>query len=135
MRRLLLALAFAFALPAALSASGCASFQAYQPSTAREALAEAEIAFVGVVQVATDGVRAGAISRDEAVKLDAQFVQVAHYLDTAREFVRVGDESSANRTLALAHAIIRTLATELVNRAATGAASPPPPAANPGTQS
>lgn len=128
MRGLFLALALACLAPLGFGVASCASFQALTPHSAREALAESEIAFVGVIQVATEGVATGVISHEDALKLDAQFVQVGGYLDTARSLLAAGDEAGANRSLVLAHAIIRALSVELAARAhaANAPASTPP---------
>lgn len=127
MRGLVLALALACASVGVSSVAGCASLGQYQPTTAREALAEAEITFVGVIQLATEGVQSGAISRDDAAALDAKFTTIADYLQSARTLLAAGDQAGAGDKVALAHAILRALAVELVNRAEAQRAAAPQP--------
>jgi len=117
MRGLLLALALAFGAMSPVGLAGCASLQAVQPQSAREVLAEAEIAFVGVVTVASDAYAVGAISQEDAQALVRRFDEVAGYLNTARLLLAAGDEAGANRTLAVARSVIRVLSIELSRRA------------------
>lgn len=117
MRALFLALALAFGALSPVGLAGCASLQAVQPQSAREALAEAEIAFVGVISVASEAYAVGAINQDDARRLEQRFREVAGYLDTARVLVAAGDEAGANRTLTVARSVIRVLSIELSRRA------------------
>jgi len=45
------ALAIGLTLAPVMILSGCASFEQVQPTSARQALAEAEISFIGILQV------------------------------------------------------------------------------------
>lgn len=124
MRGLLVALALAFTAPLTLGLGACASLQGLQPQSVREALAEANIAFVGVVDVATEGVNSGLISHADAVTMGEKLDQVGDYLDTSRRLLATGDVSGANDKLALARAIIHALAVELTARAEAHARTP-----------
>lgn len=108
MRALVLILALAFA-----PLAGCASIAQLQPQTPREALAEAEIAFVGVLEVTEAAVNNGHLSRDDFAELLPKLEAVSAALDSARDLLRAGDTDGATRNIRIAQSIIRAVSLQL----------------------
>lgn len=116
-----LAIALAAAMLASMPLGGCASLGAsveqVQPQTPREALAVAEITFVGVVTVAADMNRAGVLSNEDARERVLPVLEEAdRSLQLARALIIAGDQAQAGRTLAAVQSALTVLSLELARR-------------------
>lgn len=103
--------------PLAGCASTGAAIEQVQPRTPREALAVAEITFVGVVTVAADLHRAGILSTEDARDDVLPALDRANAgLALARRLIAAGDEAQAGRTLAAVQIALTELSIELTRR-------------------
>lgn len=117
MRRLFLALALLAAPLAVAPLAGCASLQQIRPETAREALAEAEIAFMGVISAATQLHAAGHLSTPDAQAMVPTLQRIADAIDAARDLLRAGEAAAALAELNGVTGLIRALSIDLSARA------------------
>lgn len=96
MRKLLASLAVA-ALPlgGAVTLAACSTFEQVKPHSPRQALAEAEIMFVGVVDSANILTQRGYVSPETARQLVATFDKVSKQLDQAFTLLKQGEDVAA----------------------------------------
>ena len=118
MRALFLSLAIVMST---IGVAGCASFgsavEQVQPRTPREAVAVAEVAFVGAVTFAADLHRNGILSSEDAREdVLPRLEQAAALLDLARRAINVGDQVAAGQAADAARIILEALAVELSHR-------------------
>lgn len=92
MRSIALALSLACA-PLAL-AGACATFEQVAPKSPRAALAQADIAFVGVVDVAIALHARGALSDAQISELGVQLQSLSAKLDTAHALFKAGEAAA-----------------------------------------
>lgn len=80
------------AVPAGtLAVPGCTTLEQVKPETPRQALAEAEIMFVGVVQSATMLAQAGYLRPEQIKALDQTFTRIAAGLNAVHVYIQQGD--------------------------------------------
>lgn len=97
--------------------AGCATFEQVRPQTARESIAEAEIAIVGAIQVANAALEQGHLSQSEAQSLANRFDEAILLVRTARTALAARDEGGANAAIGAARAIVRDISIFLSTRA------------------
>lgn len=124
MRALFLAVALLFVAPV----SGCANLrntvEQVTPQTPREALAVAEVTFVGAVEVARSLNNRGVIDAAEGRRLLATFQRVDMLLTQARRFIQVGELVAAGQNIDAALVVLRVVSNELVRRAEAAGSVP-----------
>lgn len=95
-RALSKAVAVCLILSPMLTLSACATFEQVQPKTAREALAESEILFAGVIDMTRGLYASGVISKEQ---LNATYIpafdKIATALNTAEIALKVADNVAA----------------------------------------
>lgn len=134
MRKFLAAFAFAVVpLTGAASLSACASFEAVAPKSPRAALAEAEILFVGVLDVTSTLHARGLIEPAQMAALLQTYGNIAESLNAAHALLKAGDEiGSAQKVAGLVgtlNAISLQLSMVAESAAARPPVEPPPPSA------
>lgn len=124
-RALFLSLALAFAAPAL---SGCASFgsafEQVRPATPRQALAVANVTFIGAVDLASNLHARGILTNDDARRVMVTFEEVDRLLTLATNLLRAGDEAAAGRQVNAAMVALQTISDELVRRAQAAGSVP-----------
>lgn len=99
-----------------IGVSACASLGIEQPPaprTVNEALAETEVAFIGVIYVADRLHAQGLLSDAQRGSLLTTFVDIADRLDTAHALAKLGKEAEALITIAEARRRIDERSREL----------------------
>lgn len=135
MRKLFVAALVAFMpLSAAASLSGCVTLEQLQPKSPRNALAEAELMFVGVIDVTGTLAQRGILKPEETQRLLNTYMTISRALDMAHVLLAAGDTVNAEKTIAETLATLSAVALQLSLLAEANApkpAGPPPPAADP----
>jgi len=123
-----IALCFALALsPLTLAGvTACASFEQVAPKTPRAALADAETAFIGAIEITSGLYNAGVIDRDATVRLAAKFVEISDALDVAHRLLKAGETLAASRSIEEIAVTLSAIALELAIARETENAAPPP---------
>lgn len=130
MRSLLIAMALLVAPTGTLAA--CASFEQVAPKSPRAALADAEIMFVGVIDVTSTLRQRGVLKPEETARLIQTFQTVSEALNLAHLLVATGDLVNANRTITETLATLSAVSLQLSLLAeANPVSAPPQPVASP----
>lgn len=123
-------IAFALALSPLTLAAGCATFEQVQPKTPRQALADADVALVGVADVAGTLYGAGYLSHADVARIAVILRDVSDKLDQAHTLLKAGETLAASKSIADVTAALAAISLELSTRSETPTPKPAPPVAD-----